>query len=45
MDCYIRSIGFQGAETLVFLKIDQKCLESFKGGAGEGRRTPVRSIV
>jgi len=45
VDCYFRSIGFYGAETWALLKIDQKCLESFKGGAGNGRRTPVRSIV
>ena len=45
VDCYIRSIGFYSAETWVLLKIDQKCLESFKGGAREGRRTPVRSIL
>jgi hypothetical protein len=34
-----------GVETWVLLKIDNKFLESFKSGAGEGRRTPVKSIV
>jgi hypothetical protein len=45
VDCYIRCIGLYGVETWVLLKIDHKFLESFKSGAREGRRTPVKSIV
>jgi hypothetical protein len=43
--CYIRNTASYGAETWILRKIDQKCLESFKGVAGEGRKTLVGSIV
>jgi len=30
VDCYIWSIAFYGAETLMLQKIDQKCMEGFE---------------
>jgi hypothetical protein len=43
--CYIWSIDFYGAETCTLRKMDQKYLESFKSGAGEGWRRSVGPIV
>jgi len=36
------SIALHGAETWTLWRVDQKCLEKFKCGAGEGRRRSVR---
>ena len=36
--CYILSIALHGAETWTHWRVDQKHLEKFKCGAGEGRR-------
>jgi hypothetical protein len=38
MKCYISSIALYGAETCSLRKVDQKCLEVLKFGAGEGWR-------
>jgi len=36
--CYILSIALHGAETWTLWRVDQKYLEKFKSGAGEGWR-------
>jgi hypothetical protein len=36
--CYILSIVLHGDETWTLWRVDQKYLETFKCGAGEGRR-------
>jgi len=42
---YIWSIALHGAETWTLRAVDQKHLESFKCGAGEGRRRSVGLIM
>jgi hypothetical protein len=43
--CYIWSIASYGAETWTLGEVDQKYLELFKCGAGEGWITSVRPTV
>ena len=43
--CYIWSIAFYGAETWTLRAADQKYLESFECGAGEGWRRSVGPIM
>jgi hypothetical protein len=43
--CYIWSMDLYGAETWTLRAADQKYLESFKCGAGEGWKRSVGSIM
>jgi hypothetical protein len=43
--CYIWSIALYGAETRTLRAVDQKHMESFKCGAGEGWRRSVGPIM
>jgi len=43
--CYVWSIALYGAETWTLRAVDQKHLESFKCGAGEGWRRSVGLIM
>jgi len=43
--CYIWSIALHGAETWTLRAVDQKHLESFKCGAGEGWKRSVGLIM
>jgi hypothetical protein len=43
--CYIWSIALYGAQTWTLRKVDQKYLESFECGAGEGWKRSVGPIV
>jgi hypothetical protein len=43
--CYIWSMALYCAETWTLRAADQKYLESFKCGSGEGWRRPVGGIV
>ena len=43
--CYIWSIALYGAEAWTLRAVDQKHLESFKCGVGEGWRRSVGSIM
>ena len=43
--CYIWNIALYGAETWTLRTVDQKHLESFKCGAGEGWKRSVGLIM
>jgi hypothetical protein len=45
MSQYIWSIAFYGAEILTIRAVDQKHMENFKTGAGEGWRRSVGPIM
>ena len=44
-NCYIWSIALCGAETWTLRKVDQKYPKVLKGGAGEGLRGSIGTIV
>jgi hypothetical protein len=43
--CYVWSIALYGAETWTLRAVDQKHLESFECGAGEGWKRSVGLII